>query len=1023
MHSTFAPIAFPPDDNSFARTEWSRPPSSMKSRIGRKEKLRQENYQNRFLNNLRKAFDEADPEGTGYLTQQRWDSSGIREFLHDGTLTRPQFSLFFKRIDATSEGKVTWNKLIHYLLKVTNGSDNKKNHEAIQFIRKWPIPLHNKTQFHREMVVQILCSYKTNEYITISSDSVRFWNANDLLYKRMINDTSLFCCGLVFEAAQCLAIATTNRRLLFYNLETLTRFPIEVCASPSALMIKHMDQQQSLSTLKKLKQSEVPMFNIPTTLCIAESSIINTQAVPFFMGDDQGTIEVYNLMLPKRRAGTDFGISRVGKFKLHKGSITQVSAISAGIYASSGMDKKVVFFSMDPVKFTCQVLQTFVDTEPIVSFTYNIQQKCLATCGISRDAFIWSHGSGKKISKLGGHYNQVTKILSYTTTTKENYILTVTSKKEFRLYDSINYRLMKEWSDPQFLRPENRYSAVFFDPVRCQIIAAASQPVKWAEDAAAMNDSLDHRTHSHQIIGVFYAQEFNQLVTIDTVCSIKAWNIETGKQESSHMEPITEESSDISAASLDFNGRALITSTFNNTIVVWNYNSGSAITQLDLGAVKSPVSVIRCFSAAGRNYLVRAGWDKTIWLYEEMTVNNFELYRTFVGHTHDISDVQPFSGGLISSSVNGELLAWSFDTSIPLSACALRPESGVETMKIIDTTLIVGDSNGIMHILKIPKFEEVISFQAHNITVRHSLTSIEIDKKNMLLYSADTLGYVKKWTLFFNEKNGCYDVKDGSIFRCHRDEIISIALVKDGEFLATSSTDLCVRLFRTSDFSYVNYFSDETKWDLQNPQTWINEAPFIVDENHFKKGKNIFGQSTNGTIRTVSQKSIENAEPTDELVNEKNDLVNKSNLKEIKTQIESENKKPREEEQMQPNEGKKKEEKQEPTVDFEKFQKTFDEYIQNPHYYQVQSIAVPKETENIYPPPLKPIPPLELNSRPNELMSTIKKLIPLGEEEGPVKEVKKTVKLPILVPSSKPHRPKSVRKQKKYIDSNLYSIL
>ena len=1039
MKTTFDPIVFPEEEPELRRTEWSRPPSSIKSRMGRREKQREESFQNRFLLNLRKAFDDADTYDLGYLTQEQWDKSDLNSFLLDGNLSKTEFSLFFKRIDATSEGKVSWNKLVQYLLKVNTGTDIKKNHEAIQFIRKWPTPHINHHNMHREMVEQILCSYKTNEYITISHDSIRFWKVDDLSYKRMINDASLYCCGLVFESVSVLAVATTNRKLYFYNIETLQRLSIEVGASPTAKMIKYMSQEQSLEVLKKLRHSEVPMFNVPTCLCIAENSIIDPVIVPFFIGDDQGLIEVYNLHLPTRRSGTDYDIHRVTKFQAHRDSITQITAITPILYASSSVDRRIVFFTYDYVSSKFQTTQVLTDTEPIISFTYSQHQKCIATCGISRDAYIWSHETGRKISKLGGHYNQVVKILSYTTTTKENYILTLTSKKEFRLYDSINYRLMKEWSDPQFYRPENRYGAIFYDPVRCQIITAAVGPVKWAEDAAAMSTSLDHKTHSHSIVAIFNAPEFNQLVTVDSVCCIKAWNTLTGAPESSHMEPITDDSSDVAAASLDFNKRTLITTTFKNKIQTWNYNSGSLIKEIKLNAVKSPASVLRCFSEQGRDYLVLGGWEKTVWLYIKVNVNEYELSKTFIGHTHDISEIQPFANGIVSGAVNGELLAWAFDTTVPISGCQLQPETGVETMKIIDSTLFVGDSNGLLHLLRIPKFEIIYSFVAHNITVRHSLTAIEVDMENNLFYTADTLGYVKQWHLYYNEEGKHYDIKPfepNKLFRCHRDEIVSLAPIQKGCFIATCGADMCVRLFRTEDFAYVGYFADEQRWDLTNPSTWVNEAPFIVDETHFKKNKSLFAQNVYGAIKVFSQphhirEKLKKA--TSYVVKNNNKLINMNELDKenrfSKKDLVVDDDDETEQLKRQAAYGMKNEAYM--YVDFDKIQRTIHEYMTNPPDYQPTSIITGNEKENIHPPPLKPIPPLHINSRPNELLATMKNLLPkedrrsLGIPSTPQEETRRKVKLPISVrPVTAIRRQKSTRRQKSSkLDSHLSSTL
>jgi hypothetical protein len=312
------------------------------------------------------------------------------------------------------------------------------------------------------------------------------------------------------------------------------------------------------------------------------------------------------------------------------------------------------------------------------------------------------------------------------------------------------------------------------------------------------------------------------------MCTLKVWNYTNGKVIGSHQEPYSPDSSDICAATLDSSGRRMITSDFKNTILLWAYNSGTIISELKLGSTNSLITHLMFAQINSKDILIRAGWDKVIDLFIEIEPIHFELYRQFRGHSGDISALVGFPNALVSGSVTSEIFCWSLDTTVPLGKYLLSPGTAIECLASIKQSVIVGDSNGFITVLSVPKLTLIQSIQAHGITINHSISALAVDTENNLCYSADTLGYVKQWDIGFGTV-----LADKTIIRCHNDEITAVVVFARGNFMATCGIDNNVRIWKLPEFQYVGFFSDESHWDLLKSATWVDQRPFETDQKHF----------------------------------------------------------------------------------------------------------------------------------------------------------------------------------------------
>ena len=806
----------------------SQPPFSARS-TGHLDEYQGKN----FLNSLRKVFHDADDGNKGFLTIDEWQNSSIRSFLQDGKLSDEDFRKYFLRIDANADGHLTWSELIQYLIKEIAVNDLHIDSESARFIHKPNLQVPSRAQSHREMVTHIWVCNRTGEYVTQSPDSIRFWNPNDLTLRRCITEPGSFSTFCIFEQMNLIAAASTKRRLFFYELESLALLPIDISASPTTRQIKAMSIKEAEGVLDVLNSPLMPLVNVPTALCPADNMFKpRDYVIIFFVGDDAGIIEVYKLDVPLRRNGTDYIVSRIGRNKMHNGGINQIAPIDfLNCYASCSLDGSVKMWNFldtknDQGSFT--VLRVFNDKWPVVGFTYSPSQKILITHGVSREGNVWGISPPRNLYQLGGHYNAIEAITEFITTTNEKYILTLTKKKEFRLWDSVNFRLLYEWTDPVMQRPEDHFTAAKFDYNRHALITCSSYPTKWAEDINANLELFEIRTHGYPIMGVYYSKEFDQLLSVDAICTFKLWDVMTGTL-SSQRKSWEEGMSKLSSVCMDCSYRRIIASSFDCRTSLWNFNSGTEIPNVSIQAPTNFVNVMRCVTISARDYLVRACWDRHVMVFTESRKGNFELYRKFQGHKNDITDIASYFGGLISCDVDGVIITWVLDTNAPQESFKIN--SSAECLCVTGHYLFVGDGIGRLHLFILPKLIPVLDIDAHEISKPYILSHIAYDEANHFLYTSDTLGYVRKWSVEFEPK---VKLTPLLIKRCSLEEVTSILIMCNGQIIITVGIDRKICFWKAENFDYYGFLHENSHWTLGDPES-IQPEPYELEKSHFER--------------------------------------------------------------------------------------------------------------------------------------------------------------------------------------------
>ena len=230
-------------------------PTDFEQTKNRSKMIRQTQIHQKYLQEIRSAFDEVDIDKDGKISKDEWLNSKIKNLFEDQRITNSSFDQYFDKMDADIDGLISWGELIEFMIKELTSRESKKS-DAAQFIKcskTLPNEINNK---HRDKITLITASYCTNDYVTVSSDSIRFWSMDDLHQTRCFVKPGNFACAIVFEPFRILSIATINRTLFFINLETGKKLPCELSGSVTKSLIKSMTTEEAGEQLKLLQNND-----------------------------------------------------------------------------------------------------------------------------------------------------------------------------------------------------------------------------------------------------------------------------------------------------------------------------------------------------------------------------------------------------------------------------------------------------------------------------------------------------------------------------------------------------------------------------------------------------------------------------------------------------------------------------------------------------------------------------------------------------------------------------------------------
>ncbi|MGI2907547.1 nSTAND1 domain-containing NTPase [Tolypothrix sp. VBCCA 56010] len=292
--------------------------------------------------------------------------------------------------------------------------------------------------------------------------------------------------------------------------------------------------------------------------------------------------------------------------------------------------------------------------------------------------------------------------------------------------------------------------------------------------------------HTVRVLSVSFSPNGKTIASISADETIRIWDVNSGRvikilNNSVSFLPITMEQ--LGSVSFSPDGKILASASWDNTVKLWDINSGTEIKTLKghTGWVNS-VS----FSPDGK-ILASASSDKTVKLWD---INSGTEIKNLQGHTSSVTSV--------SFSPDGKTLASA---------------SADETVRLWDI-----NSGGVIN-----------TFQGHTSIV----TSVSFSPDGKTLASASWDQTIKLW-----------DINSGTeiqTFKGHTDFVNSVSFSSDGETLASASRDNTVKLWNINSSRVIQTFEGHTGR--------VNSVSFSPD------GKTLTSASDDNTVKLWDIKS------------------------------------------------------------------------------------------------------------------------------------------------------------------------
>ncbi|OQR98474.1 hypothetical protein ACHHYP_08582 [Achlya hypogyna] len=500
------------------------------------------------------------------------------EFVHlfretiDSTLSETQLTDLFQKIDANSDGTVSWDEFTNYMFlsgsdsaqaalgddmscryvttqpeKTTESCDSMGDSSAVR-------PVNN----HRDIITRIVALDKPHIYVTASRDgTVRTWNSNTLAYQSTIATGRNWisdCC--LMKRSNRLVVSSMNRTLAFYDMST----------------------GQSLGEVAEYSKKQC----IP--LCMEYVEKPSDEKEALVIGDDTGGITVMttsNQWLscdgrPGSHAVESHGFSARAKYKKHTDWITRVKWVHdmRAIVATS-LDTNI---SIIDIERMVPKFEYSRHKKGVFDLVWSSSSRFIASCGMERDISIWNPYSSQRASAtLKGHLASVLHLAC----DDDNFqIISVSSDNVFKVWDIRNHRCLQTFVDRNKFTggADNRISALLFDRKAPGLVSATTHLARWPLRFMSSEEAEQNQKKSMCI--ACYNSVFNQVLTAEMSEDgvVRTWSAETGEEISTFSN--AHGSSPITAMTFDCAGRRLITGSHDGAqINMWNFSNGALVKQ------------------------------------------------------------------------------------------------------------------------------------------------------------------------------------------------------------------------------------------------------------------------------------------------------------------------------------------------------------------------------------------------------------------------------------------------------------
>ncbi|KNE54965.1 hypothetical protein AMAG_00905 [Allomyces macrogynus ATCC 38327] len=733
-----------------------------------------------------------------------------------GNLSFDQMTQLFMKIDANSDGTVSWDEFSTFVVMV--GGLNQDYTKAIvdEKIRKMV------DSSHKDLIKRIDYITKERKYISMSREgSLCLWSPKLKLQRLLVTregSQSWVTDAVLLQDQNKLAIVSDDRQYavgLAYAASLPCKFDLLIYGH---FKLKIYEMMQSIKPRQLV--TIAPLENNP--LCIAYTSKFDEERSLLVFGDDGGYI---NILSFTRRFFADYvsdaeaavikpsalsqkeedqykGTITLHRKKIHTGWVERIQLIreiNAFVTCSSESAKSLVISDLERT------------TTRSISVPKGV--RCFDAC--RRPSFLVTGGRDNKAAgSLVGHNATVTDVLVNQT---DGHVISLSEDKVIKIWNIKTFFCLQTLTDRFPTGP--RTSSRVYTQFKQSMV----------------------ETHEAPVVAALFNTSFHQVVSGGEDSTVSVWDAHTGENS---LTKCTAYELEITAMCFDNSGRRLITASRDGAIKIWNFNNGQLLRKF---------SAVLFVEVQANKYVIAVGWDHKISVFLD-SPEDFECWPlreisdAHRGHHEDILCVAVAPSSLLATGrLDGLIVAWNIESGTwranmkdPFLEYKSLECKAIEDIRFVyDRTqgsyphtqkfpLVSAHADGFVRIWDVYEGRMVHEVSADMID-NEGLTALAVNEKGTLLVVGGSQGHV----LVFHMRpislraGETYDDKMvlGCMWKRHTTSITSVNFVSTHDMILTASVDTTVQSW-CIDGMHIGIFGQEDAWDLEDPSTF---AAFPAD--------------------------------------------------------------------------------------------------------------------------------------------------------------------------------------------------